>query len=186
MAAGWEVTGGAVWDAPGGSASGSWTARPKPGDTLLELGRESATRVRRRGSVRRSPISTDFSEPMAAAARRPSAGGGVSNAESGVAPSDAGAEQHPRPGIFAMATEERTRELLDAAGLRPMRIDHVEMEWEFDTPDDHWHYVMDLAGALAMLIRALPEADQAAVRRRTEENLRPVGERRATTWRDSA
>ena len=30
------------------------------------------------------------------------------------------------------------------------------------------------AGALAMLIRALPEADQAEVRRRTEEKLRPV------------
>ena len=39
---------------------------------------------------------------------------------------------------------------------------------------DHWHYVMDLAGALAMLIRALPEADQAVARRRTEEKLRPV------------
>ena len=78
------------------------------------------------------------------------------------------------PGIFAMATEERTRELLDAAGLRPARIEHVEMEWAFDTSDDHWHYVMDLAGALAMLIRPLPEADQAAVRRRTEEKLRPV------------
>ena len=90
------------------------------------------------------------------------------------------------PGIFAMATEERTRELLDEAGLQPVRIDHVEMEWAFEASDDHWHYVMDLAGALAMLIRALPEADQAAVRRRTEEKLRPVCERRATTWRASA
>ena len=78
------------------------------------------------------------------------------------------------PGIFAMASEERTRELLTEAGLAPRRVEHVEMEWSFRTPDDHWRYVMDLAGALAMVVRSLPEADQAAVRRVTEERLRPM------------
>ena len=78
------------------------------------------------------------------------------------------------PGIFAMANEERTRELLGEAGLEPLRVEHVEMEWSFDSPDDHWHYVMDLAGALAMVIRALPEREQAAIRRLTEERLQPL------------
>jgi len=78
------------------------------------------------------------------------------------------------PGIFAMASEERTRELLTDAGLTPRRMEHVEMEWSFDTPDDHWRYVMDLAGALAMRVRSLPDDDQAAVRRLTEERLRPM------------
>jgi ubiquinone/menaquinone biosynthesis C-methylase UbiE len=77
------------------------------------------------------------------------------------------------PGIFAMASEERTRELLDEAGLTPRRVDRVEMEWSFETPDDHWRYVMDLAGALAMRVRSLPEEEQAAVRRLTEERLEP-------------
>jgi SAM-dependent methyltransferase len=77
------------------------------------------------------------------------------------------------PGIFAMASEGRTRELLDAAGLRPVRVEHVEMAWSFDSPDDHWRYVMDLAGALAMVIRSMPEREQAAVRRLTEERLSP-------------
>jgi ubiquinone/menaquinone biosynthesis C-methylase UbiE len=81
------------------------------------------------------------------------------------------------PGIFAMASEERTRELLDEAGLRPKRIEHVEMVWSFDSPDDHWHYVMDLAGALAMVIRSMPEPEQAAIRRLTEERLEPVARR---------
>jgi SAM-dependent methyltransferase len=81
------------------------------------------------------------------------------------------------PGIFAMASEERTRELLDAAGLRPTRIEHVEMVWSFDSRDDHWHYVMDLAGALAMVIRSMPESEQAAIRRLTEERLEPVARR---------
>ena len=78
------------------------------------------------------------------------------------------------PGIFAMASEERTRELLTEAGLTPRRMEHVEMEWSFRTPDDHWHYVMDLAGALAMVVRSLPDDEQAAVRRLTEDRLRPM------------
>jgi SAM-dependent methyltransferase len=78
------------------------------------------------------------------------------------------------PGIFAMASEERTRELLGEAGLEPRRIEQVEMVWAFATPDEHWHYVMDLAGALAMVVRSLPEDDQAAIRRLTEERLESV------------
>jgi SAM-dependent methyltransferase len=78
------------------------------------------------------------------------------------------------PGIFAMASEERTRELLGEAGFTPRRVEHVEMEQGFETADDHWHYVMDLAGALAMTIRSLPESDQAAIRRVTEERVEPM------------
>jgi ubiquinone/menaquinone biosynthesis C-methylase UbiE len=81
------------------------------------------------------------------------------------------------PGIFAMASEERTRELLSEAGLTPRRVEHVEMEWVFGSPDEHWHYVMDLAGALAMVIRSLPEREQAAIRRLSEERLEPLARR---------
>ena len=81
------------------------------------------------------------------------------------------------PGIFAMASERRTRELLGEAGFEPRRVEHVDMEWAFEKPDDHWHYVMDHAGALAMKIRSLPEPDQAAIRRVTEERLEPVARR---------
>ena len=77
------------------------------------------------------------------------------------------------PGIFAMASEERTRALLGEAGLTPRRVEEVEMEWSFETPEDHWHYVMDLAGALAMVVRSMPDDEQAAVRRLTEERVEP-------------
>jgi hypothetical protein len=48
------------------------------------------------------------------------------------------------------------------------------MHWTYETPDDHWHYVVDHAGALAMLVRTLPEAEQADVRRRIEEEVAPL------------
>jgi ubiquinone/menaquinone biosynthesis C-methylase UbiE len=81
------------------------------------------------------------------------------------------------PGIFAMASEERTRGLLSEAALTPRRVEHVEMEWAFESADDHWHYVMDLAGALAMVMRSLPEREQAAIRRLSEERLEPLARR---------
>jgi SAM-dependent methyltransferase len=77
------------------------------------------------------------------------------------------------PGIFAMASEERTRTLLGEAGLEPRRIERVEMEWHFETPEAHWHYVMDLAGAIAMVVRSLPEREQTAVRRLMEQRMEP-------------
>ena len=80
------------------------------------------------------------------------------------------------PGIFAMASEERTRELLEGAGLEPTRIERVEMAWRFDSLDAYWHYVTDLAGAVAMLVRALPEEDQRAVRDEVEQRIRPHAE----------
>jgi ubiquinone/menaquinone biosynthesis C-methylase UbiE len=76
------------------------------------------------------------------------------------------------PGIFGMASEERTRQLLHEAGLTPVRVERVEMAWRFDTATDYWQYVLDLAGGLAIVIRAMPEREQEAVRRLTEEKLR--------------
>lgn len=80
------------------------------------------------------------------------------------------------PGIFAMASEERTRELLSAAGLEPVRVETVEMAWRFESPEEYWHYVIDLKGALAMLVRALPAAEQAALSTEVGRRLEPYAE----------
>ncbi len=50
------------------------------------------------------------------------------------------------------------------------------MEWRFDSMDHYWHYVTDLAGAVAMVVRALPEADQAALREQVEQRAEPYAE----------
>jgi SAM-dependent methyltransferase len=80
------------------------------------------------------------------------------------------------PGIFAMASEERTRELLGAAGLEPRRIETVEMAWRFDSLADYWHYLTDVKGALAMLVRSLPEAEQRALGEEIGRRLEPFAE----------
>jgi ubiquinone/menaquinone biosynthesis C-methylase UbiE len=245
MAAGWEEDRRGVWEAS--RAVGEWLVDaldPQPGETVLELaagvgdtGFAAAQRLGPSGRL----ISTDFSEPMVAAASRRAEELGVANVElrtmdaermdlddasvDGVlcrwgymlmadpvaalsetrrvlrpggrvafsvwadpqanpwasVPAKAlldhtgGEPPDPRaPGIFAMASEERTRELLSEAGLEPRRMEHVEMVWAFATPDEHWHYLMDLAGALAMVVRSMPDDEQATVRRLTEERLESV------------
>jgi SAM-dependent methyltransferase len=83
---------------------------------------------------------------------------------------------HFAPGIFAMASEERTRDLLIDAGLEPQRVEKVEMAWRFESLADYWHYLTDVKGAIAMVVRSLPEADQAALNTEIERRLRPYGD----------
>ena len=80
------------------------------------------------------------------------------------------------PGIFAMASEERTRELLGGAGFEPRRVETVEMEWHFDSLADYWHHLTDVKGAIAMVVRALPEAEQDALSEELARRLEPYAE----------
>jgi ubiquinone/menaquinone biosynthesis C-methylase UbiE len=77
------------------------------------------------------------------------------------------------PGIFAMASEDRTRELLENAGFHAERVEEVPMIWRFDSVDDYWAFVLEVAGALAMVIQSLPTDGQAAVRERVERAVEP-------------
>ena len=80
------------------------------------------------------------------------------------------------PGIFAMASEARTRDLLDGAGLEPQTLETVEMTWKFDSLADYWHHLTDVKGAIAMVVRSLPEADQAALSADIERRLGPYAD----------
>jgi SAM-dependent methyltransferase len=80
------------------------------------------------------------------------------------------------PGIFAMADPDRVRSLVQDAGFGEPRLDDVEVSWRFEDFDAYWRYVMELAGGIAMVLRAMPEADREAVRELVE---RAVGGFRA-------
>jgi SAM-dependent methyltransferase len=77
------------------------------------------------------------------------------------------------PGIFALAEEERLRELLSDAALEPLRVEEVEMAWTFPDPDAYWRFLTDLAGALAMVIAELPPEERRTVRGEIEARIEP-------------
>ena len=80
------------------------------------------------------------------------------------------------PGIFAMASEERTRGLLGAARLEPQRVENVEMAWRFESFADYWHHLTNVKGAIAMVVRSLPQSEQDALGEEIEGRLQPYAE----------
>lgn len=68
------------------------------------------------------------------------------------------------PGPFNMASEERTRALLEDAGFTEVRTDEVSVRFAFRDIDDYERWVTDLSGSFAMVLRGLPGGELEAIR----------------------
>ena len=75
------------------------------------------------------------------------------------------------PGIFAMADPDRAGSLIRGAGFGEPRFEEVEVSYSFDSFDDYWRFISELAGAIAVVLRTMPEEDRAAVRERVEQSV---------------
>ena len=64
------------------------------------------------------------------------------------------------PGVFSMASAERTRTLLEEAGFAEVRTDEVPVRFDFDDLDAYEGWVMDVAGPFAMVVRSLQERER--------------------------
>jgi ubiquinone/menaquinone biosynthesis C-methylase UbiE len=77
------------------------------------------------------------------------------------------------PGVFSMASEERTRALLDAAGFGSVRTEDVPVRFDFSSIEEYEQWVLDVAGQFAMVLRALPEDEREVLRARLREAFVP-------------
>lgn len=68
------------------------------------------------------------------------------------------------PGIFAMASEERTRELLEGAGFTEIRTEEVPVRFAFRDVDELFDFTADTAGPIALALRSLSEQERSEVR----------------------
>lgn len=82
-------------------------------------------------------------------------------------------EPPPAPGIFAMASTERTTTLLQDAGFGDVRTEEVPVEFVVPDADEYLRFVTDSAGPLAMALRALPDAERDAIENDLQESLTP-------------
>lgn len=98
---------------------------------------------------------------FADAARNPWAAipGAVLQERGHLAPPESGA-----PGILALADRDRLRGLLVGAGFADPLLEDVPFAFDFAGPDDYWAYLTDAAGAIAMVLAGLGEAERARVR----------------------
>jgi SAM-dependent methyltransferase len=77
------------------------------------------------------------------------------------------------PGVFSMASEERTRALLEGAGFTAVRTEEVPMRFAFRNLDDYEKWVAEVAGTFAMVVRGLPEREREALKSQLTEAFAP-------------
>lgn len=83
-------------------------------------------------------------------------------------PPEAGA-----PGVFSMASEEHTSELLERAGFTAIRTEEVPVAFAFGDVDEYVSWATDVAGPFAMVIRGLSDQERDAIREELAEAFAP-------------
>jgi SAM-dependent methyltransferase len=77
------------------------------------------------------------------------------------------------PGIFGMASEERTRGLLEGAGFTAVRTEEVPVRWVFRNLDEYERWVTEVAGPVAMVVRGLSAGERDALKSQLTEAFDP-------------
>jgi SAM-dependent methyltransferase len=77
------------------------------------------------------------------------------------------------PGVFSMASAERTRALLERAGFPDVSTEEVPVRFAFGGLDDYELLVIDVAGQFAMVLRALGDDEREVLRGRLREAFVP-------------
>jgi SAM-dependent methyltransferase len=70
----------------------------------------------------------------------------------------------PAPGPFSLASPERTTALLEGAGFGEVRTQEVPVRFVLRDVDEYLSMIADTAGPVALALRALPQAEHAAVK----------------------
>ena len=73
------------------------------------------------------------------------------------------------PGIFSMAREERTRTLLEDVGFSDVYTEEVPVRFRLADIDQYLAVTTDTAGAVAIALRGLSDAERTQVKARLEE-----------------
>ena len=77
------------------------------------------------------------------------------------------------PGMFSMASVERTRELLEDAGFTDIRIEEVPVRFIYRDVDDYVERARDTGGVFARVFREVSEDERGAMTAQLEEAFAP-------------
>jgi hypothetical protein len=80
-------------------------------------------------------------------------------------------EPPPAPGIFSMASAERTAAMLGAAGFTDVRTEAVPGRFVMPTVDEYLHVIADTAGPIGLALRHLADAEYSAVQADVEASF---------------
>ena len=71
-------------------------------------------------------------------------------------------------GVFSLAEPDHLREILVRAGFDDVQTEEMEFHLRFSDFEDYWNFVLEFAGATAVLLRSFSDEERAAVREATE------------------
>ncbi len=77
------------------------------------------------------------------------------------------------PGILALGDRTRLRQFVVDAGFADPELEDVPFGWDFPDGDAYWDFLTDAAGAVAMVLGRLDDAQKTEVRRRIDEVIEP-------------
>ncbi len=77
------------------------------------------------------------------------------------------------PDPFSMASDQRVRALLQAAGFAVICTDEVPVRFAFSDVEDYLGHAADTAGLLALVLRGLSGAERSAVGTRLQAAFAP-------------
>lgn len=77
------------------------------------------------------------------------------------------------PGLFSMASPERTASLLRSAGFDDVRTEEVPVRFSVGDVDDYLAFVADTAGPIAMALRRVPADEREGIKSQLEQAFAP-------------
>jgi ubiquinone/menaquinone biosynthesis C-methylase UbiE len=82
------------------------------------------------------------------------------------------------PGVFSMASEQRTRELLADAGFEHVELSELPLRYFHHDVADYMRWATTTGGALALVLRTVSEEERQEVEREVEEAFAPFASER--------
>lgn len=74
-------------------------------------------------------------------------------------------------GIFSMGSEEQVRKRVTRAGFEEVETEEMEVHWRFEDFAGFWTFLTELAGGIAVFIRALKDGQRHELRRGVEKAI---------------
>ncbi|HEY2803474.1 MAG TPA: class I SAM-dependent methyltransferase [Actinomycetota bacterium] len=76
-------------------------------------------------------------------------------------------------GVFSLSDPGKLTAMMTDAGYRDVRTEEMEFHLRFPDFDEYWSFILEFAGAAAVLVRSFPEEQQRTVRDETERISEP-------------
>lgn len=74
-------------------------------------------------------------------------------------------------GMFSMSDPATIRSMLTQAGFTDVTIEEMPVDWSYDSFDEAWDFMTQVAGAIARVVKDLPSDEVARLRSALEDNV---------------